>query len=207
MTRVALQVRVVRAAAADADLLAVQPARVGDRRVVLVHGDRGGRVVVGRREVEHLGPLGRDRHRADRDVPAAVPVARDDRLPGRRLPCDLDAHPLGDLGRDVDVEALVLRPCPCSARTAAGRPGRSTPSACPCPRSQRAGRCCCRHHRTLAAVTTSARASAAIAASRALDMFEPPSSRGHAAPGGIAACIECPRCVSARLPGSAGIAL
>jgi len=72
--------------------------------------DRNGsrREVVGGSELEHLGPLRRYRHGAHAHVPATRPVTCGDRVPGGRLPLNLDAHTLGNLGRNVDVEALVV---------------------------------------------------------------------------------------------------
>ena len=73
-----------------------------------MHRERGRRVVVDRREIEHLGARRGRGHRADRDVPAAVPLAGGDHLPAGRDELDVDAEPLGDLAPDIDVEALEL---------------------------------------------------------------------------------------------------
>ena len=67
-----------------------------------------GRVVVRLGEVEHRLPLVGRRHRADAHLPAVVPATGGDDVPGRRLPGDVHAEPVGDLGRHVDVEAHVV---------------------------------------------------------------------------------------------------
>ncbi len=58
--------------------------------------------------MQHLGTVGRHRHRADADVPAVLPAAGDDEVPRWGLERDVDLEPLGDGRRDVDVEALEL---------------------------------------------------------------------------------------------------
>src|SRR5918995_2111630 len=105
----ALEVGLVGAPAAHPDPLAVEVGlQVGDVRVGLVHRRGGRRVVVGRGEVEHLGPLGGDGHRAHAEVPPPVPVTRGEDIPGGGHPLHLDAHALGDLLGYVYVEALEL---------------------------------------------------------------------------------------------------
>src|SRR5918997_4316855 len=105
----ALEVGLVGAPAAHPDPLAVEVGlQVSNVRVALVHRRGGRRVVVGRGEVENLGPRGGYGHRAHAEVPAPVPVTRGEDVPGGGHPLHLDAHALGDLLGYVYVEALEL---------------------------------------------------------------------------------------------------
>ncbi len=104
-----LEEEVIGAGAADADGGAVEVgAQIGDGCVVLVHHHHRRGEVVRRGEVEHRLPLVGGGHRAHAHVPPPVPGARRDDVPRRCLPGHLDPEPVGDLGGDVDVEALVL---------------------------------------------------------------------------------------------------
>src|SRR6185312_13870300 len=82
-----------------ANLLAAQVGSALDVGVVAVDHDHGGCRVILVDEVEHLAALGGRRHRADADIPAALPVAGRDDRPGRRLDLVVYAQPLGEFLR------------------------------------------------------------------------------------------------------------
>jgi hypothetical protein len=90
---------------ADADLLAGNVFRLADRRVtgLLQHGNR--RFGDRRREAIALHALLGDRRRTGNDVELAGFERRENAIPGKRHPLDLDAEFLADLGEEVDVQA------------------------------------------------------------------------------------------------------